>query len=65
MGSQEEELRTLVIEVNGASGVIGEDGRHGEGSVPSSEVHMILSSGGLESRIPMHEAFPELRWRCG
>ena len=54
MGSQEEELRALVVKANGASGAIGEDGRHGEGSVPSSQVHMILSSGRLESRIPMH-----------
>ena len=36
MGSQEEELRTLVVKTDGACGVIGEDGSHGEGSVPSS-----------------------------
>ena len=56
MRSQEKELRTLVVKTDGACGGIGEDGSHGEGSVPSSKVHMVFSFERLESRVPMHKA---------
>ena len=56
MGSQEEELRTLVVKTDGACGVIGEDGSHCEGGMSSTPIHMVLSFGRLESRVPMHKA---------